>query len=510
MVKYREILRLRAQGVSVTNTAFSVGCARSTVQRTCKRAKEVGLNWPLPEEIDDKEIYSILFLKDRSQSAKAKPDFNYVHKELLKKGVTLTLLWQEYCTKSVESGLEPLQYSSFTIQYRKWAQAQDCVMHIERKPGEQLMVDWAGKTMEVACLDTGEILPVYIFVACLPYSSYLYAQGFFKMDSESWLTAHINTLEHLGGVASIVIPDNLKTGVSKNTLDELVLNPSYRRLAEHYRFCVIPARPRKPRDKASVEAGVGLVTRQAIAPLRQHTFFSLDELNNSLSLLVEQINERPFQRREGSRASIFFGQEKDTLAPLPPARFEVYTTKTATVPYNYHISVLGQFYSVPFQLVRTEVEIRISKKTVSIFSNSKRVALHKRSYSQRPSYTTDKNHMPDRHKDFVEWSGDRFRAWGEKVGENTAKVIDLILRARPIEQQAYRSCRAVMALGQRHSAEILEEACQKALAIAQKPSYTTVKTIISALTCPDDKKSADDFAYLRGASHYEDQSLGGK
>ena len=510
MIRYREILRLRACGVSMSNIAYSCNCSKSTVQNILKKAHARGLIWPLPEEIDDAEVYRILFPKEKAVSSKAEPDFEAMHKELLKKGVTLTLCWSEYCERVIAEGKEPYQYSAFCRHYQTWARINQVVMHIERRPGEQMMVDWAGTTMEVIDKETRETLKVYVFVACLPYSSYLYAEGFYSMDQEAWLLAHIHALEHFGGTTPIVVPDNLKTGIVKNTLSELIVNESYRRLAEYYGFAVIPARVRKPKDKAAVEAGVGLITRNAIAPLRNRTFFTLPELNEALGDRVAQICAHPFQKREGSRESVFFDQEKDALIPLPPKRFEVYVIKTATVPYNYHVSVESIFYSVPFQYVKQEVEIRISRSSVSIYAGTMRLATHKRSYSHKGSYVTNPEHMPDTHKDFTEWTAERFRTWAKNKSEAVSGVIAAILSSKPIEQQAYRSCRAVFALADKYGDTLLEQACQHALAINRSPSYKTVKTIIARMADVGAPLSPNDneFAYLRGAKYFDAESGG--
>lgn len=246
MIKYREILRLRSVGVSVRNIAYSCECSRSTVQNVLNKAKAKGLVWPLPEEVDDKEIYRILFPKEKDTSTKTAPDFASVNKELLKKGVTLMLCWSEYCENTLANGGDPYQYSAFCNRYHMWAKQNNVVMHIERKPAEQIMVDWAGATMEVVDRDTGEIHKVYIFVACLPYSHYLYAEGFYRMEQEAWLNAHVNAFEFFGGTTPILVPDNLKTGITKNGYDELIVNESYRRLSEYYGCAVVPARVRKP------------------------------------------------------------------------------------------------------------------------------------------------------------------------------------------------------------------------------------------------------------------------
>jgi len=502
MIKYREIIRLRSKGVSYRNIAYSCGCSKSTAQTVIKKATAAGLCWPLPEKIDDAEVYRILFVTGRRTTEKVEPDFEHVNRELLKSGVTLMLCWNEYCKRCIDENREPYQYSAFCRHYRAWAKTQNVVAHLEHRPGEIIMVDWAGTTMETIDRDTGEAHKVYVFVACLPYSAHLYAEGFHSMDSESWMRAHINAFEYFGGVTPIVIPDNLKTGITKNTIDELIVNRNFRRLAEYYGFAVIPARPRKPRDKAAVESGVGVVTRSAIAPLRDQVFFSLDDLNDALADKMAEIASRPFQKREGSRQSVFFGEEKDALCPLPAQRFEVYVSKTATVPYNYHISVDSIYYSVPFTLAKQEVEVRITRNSVSVYARNERVAMHKRSYARRGTYVTNPDHMPDAHKDFTEWNGNRFRKWASQMGEGVAGVIAAILISKPIEQQTYRSCRAVIALADKYGNAKLDEACTRALAISKTPSYKTVKTLIAHIIDDADDQTDKTFAYLRGADYF--------
>lgn len=508
MIRYREILRLRSKGVSVRNISYSCGCSKSTVQTVLAKTEGNGLCWPLPEEIDDTEIYRILFSRKTSQSGKAEPDFEQVNRELVRKGVTLMLCWSEYCEKALSSGTEPYQYSAFCRRYRTWADTKGVVAHLEHRPAETMMVDWVGTTMQTVDRDTGEALKVYVFVACLPYSSYLYAEGFYSMDAEAWLTAHVNAFEFFGGTTPIIVPDNLKTGVTKHTCDELVLNPSYRRLAEYYGIAVVPARVRKPKDKAAVEMGVGVITRSAIAPLRDHIFFDLPELNIALAEKVADINARPFQKRTGSRKAVFDFEEKGALCPLPDARFEVYVTKTATVPYNYHVSVDSVFYSVPFQYVKQEVEIRIAKSTVSIYSGAERIASHKRSWGRKGSYVTNPDHMPDTHRDYVEWTGKRFVSWAAEIGQATSEVISAILASKSIEQQAYRSCRALIALSDKYGNARLEDACARALTISHAPSYKTVKTLIATIEEDKGTTSDESFAYLRGAAYFDDMTGG--
>ena len=501
MVKYREILRLRAMGVSQVNTAHSCGCAPSTVQEVEKRARAVGLEWPLPEEMDDAAIRSRLYPRRKSQSIKHPIDHERVDAELMRRGVTLTLCWNEYCEEAVSAGAEPYQYSAFCQQHRKWAEANAFTMRVGCRCGEKTEVDWAGDPMEYYDPDTGLACKAWVFVACLPWSQYTFAEAFGDMGEESWVTAHVHAFAFFGGSTPILVPDNCKTGVVKNTVEELIVNEQYRRMAEHYGCAVVPARPRRPRDKGSVEAAVGLVERQAMAPLRDRAFLSLGELNAALAAKVAAINARPFQKRDGSRESEYLGQEKGSLIPLPAHPYRIVVHKSATVQFNYHVAFEGMFYSVPFTCLRKRADISATATAVVIAVDGECVATHPRLHGARGQYSTNPGHMPEAHRDYAEWDGDRFRRWAAEKGPSTTAVVDAMLRSRTVEQQAYRTCHALLDLGRRHGDGILEEACAKALEYSRNPSYKTVKTIAAKLAAdkPDD---SDGHAYLRGGDYY--------
>lgn len=502
MVKYREILRLRAMGVSQANTAHSCKCATSTVQEVEKRARLANLEWPLPEEMDDIAIRARLYPTVESRSSKFPIDHERVDAELMRRGVTLTLCWNEYCEGAVAAGGEPYQYSAFCQQHRKWAQARSVTMRIGAKCGERIEVDWAGDPMEYADPDTGEMCRALVFVACLPWSQYIFAKAMPDMGEESWIKAHVDMFSFFGGSTPLLVPDNCKTGVVKNTLDELVINEQYRRMAEHYGCAVVPARPRKPRDKGSVEAAVGLVERQAMAPLRNRVFLSLEELNSALASKVNAINARPFQKREGSRESEYLGQEKDSLIPLPAHPYRIVVHKSATVQFNYHIAFEGMYYSVPFTCLRKRAEVTATSSAVIVTVDGERVATHPRLRGSKGQYSTNPEHMPNAHRDYAEWNGQRFRRWAAEKGSSTAAIVDAMLRSRTVEQQAYRSCRALLDLGRRHGDAVLEEACAKALEFSRNPSYKTVKTIAAKLAA-DKPTDPDSGAYLRGNDYYE-------
>ena len=502
MVKYREILRLAAMGVSQRSIAYSCGCGQSTVSDVLRAARAHGVGWPLPEEMDDAAIRLAIYPEaSRKARDKARIDHERIAAELRRRGMTMSLLWNEYCDDALARGEEPYMYSAFCKAHREWAQRNDVRMRVEHRPAETIQVDWAGDTGEVVDPDTGEVLKVYVFVGCLPYSSYLYAEGFYRTDEEAWVNAHVRMFSFFGGSTPILVPDNCKTAVAKNTKDALIVNEQYRRMSEHYGCAVVPARIRKPRDKASVEMGVGIVERQAMMALRKRRFMSLADFNAVLIAQVMAINSRPFQKREGSRESIFLGQEKPMLIPLPGKPYEMVTRKDATVNFNYHVAFDGAWYSVPFQYVKRAVTVVATAGSVSVMCEGKRIAIHGRA-TRKGEYKTNRDHMPDAHRDFVEWDGARFRRWAAEIGESTAEVVDAILRSRRIEQQSYRSCRGVLALAKAHGGELLEEACEKALLRTPRPSYKVVKDIVALLAKAREDSDDDGGAYLRGGEYY--------
>ncbi|WP_165249655.1 IS21 family transposase [Adlercreutzia sp. ZJ141] len=508
MVKYREILRQKAMGISIRNIAFSCKCSTATVRTVVDRARVCGLEWPLPEEMNDAAIRAAIYpKKSRSDTSKAEIDHVRIDREMERPGVTMTALWTEYCEAALASGKEPYMYSAFCRKHRDWATANKVVMHIEHKPAQEMQVDYVGDTMEVMDADTAELLKVYAFAACLPYSGELYAEGFYNMKEESWVEAHVHAFSFYGGSVPIIVPDNLKQGIVKNTVEELIVNEQYRRMAEYYGCAVVPARPRRPRDKGAIEMGVRVIEQRAIAPLRNRLFTSLGQLNGALLDKVKEINAHPFQKREGSRDEIFIRQEKPLLVPLPSKPYEMVTRKSATVNFNYHIAFDGSWYSVPFSYVKREVEVCATKSAVWVVCDGERIAMHRRLHGPKGSYSTNPEHMPDSHRDFVEWNGDRFRRWAQEIGPACEAVIDSILKSRKIEQQSYRSCRGVLALTKKHGGQLLEQACAKALSYSPCPSYKTVKSLVTkmAAAAPEDP---DDGAYLRGNNYYQNLSKG--
>ena len=508
MVKYREILRLTTLGVSRRNVAWSIGCSLTTVQNVLTRAKVAGIAWPLPQEMTDAEIYKLLYPpKNKEDAGKSPIDHEHVARELKRRGVTMTLLWTEYCDAAHSRGEDPYLYSAFCARHRKWAKENGFSMHIEHVCGQQMQVDWVGDTCRICDPATGEVLKAYVFVATLPWSGYTFAEAFLRMDAEAWVNAHVHAFEFFGGVTPIVVPDNCKTAITKNTREQLIVNDEYRRLAEHYGFAVVPARVRKPRDKAHVEMTVGVIERQVLAPMRDMRFFGIAALNRAIIQRVDELNAMEFQKKQGSRKSAYLGQEKSALIPLPQSPYEYVIRKQATVNFNYHVAFEGCWYSVPFSYVRREVEVAASSGCVSVLCDGKRIAMHARLVG-KGSYSTNPEHMPQTHRDFAEWDSDRFRGWAAQIGIATEDVVDRLLKSRPIEQQAYRSCRALLGLSKKYGKDILEEACSKALLYSRSPSYKTVKQLAVALAEEAQTPDPDEHAYLRGNNYYKSLEQG--
>ena len=305
MTNYRQILRLHSLGLNKTQIAQSCGCSRTTVIQVIRRAEERCLSHPLPECISDKELSDMLFPQAVSKPEYKMPDYEYIHREMQKSGVTLNLLWLEYCETCRTADELPYQLTQFKKYYRDYTAKNNATMHLNHKPGEIMQVDWAGDTASVIDTDTGEIIPAYVFVSSLPYSGYAYVEAFFSMNQGCWTTAHVNAFRYFGGVTRILQCDNLKTGVDKHSKNEVRLNKSYAELAEHYNTAIVPCRVRSPKDKAMVEGTVGVISTFILAALRNRRFLSLQELNEAIQERLYEFNHKPFQKKDGSRASAF-------------------------------------------------------------------------------------------------------------------------------------------------------------------------------------------------------------
>ena len=404
---------------------------------------------------------------------------------------------------------EPLMYSQFCYYIQQDEQKRRATMHIGRKPGEQVEVDWAGDPARITDPDTGEIIDAYLFVGVMTYSQYAYVEAFINEKQQAWITAHVHMYEYFGGVAKILVPDNCKTAVihSGGWYNQQV-NAVYHKMAEHYGTAIIPARGRKPKDKPNAESSVGNISTWITAALRNEQFFSLAELNRAIREKLEAFNARLFQKKEGSRLSLFRDEELPLLAPLPATPYELAEWKQATVQFNYHISVNGMLYSVPYEYIKRKVDVRITDKTLEVFYNHNRIASHRRLYGRKGQYSTIVEHMSEDHQKYLEWNGDRFRKWAERIGSNMYKAIDAILTSKRVEQQTYNSCMGLLKLADKYSAERMESACKKALSYTATPSYKSIKNILTTgqdkpLNEPSKLETThNNYGITRGAGYY--------
>ena len=458
----------------------------------------------------NKELSEKLFPPGETKPTYKMPDYEYVHREMAKNGVTLSLLWVEYCDQCREAGEVPYKSTQFNKYYSDFVRSTKATMHINRKPGEIMEVDWAGQNAHIVNTDTGELIDVSVFVAALSYSGYAYVEGFLSQNQECWTTAHVNAYNFFGGVTRILTPDNLKTGITKHSRSEVTINKTYLELAEHYGTAVIPARVKSPKDKPTVEGSVGIISTWILAALRNQQFLSLQELNTAIRQKLIEFNNKPFQKKNGSRATLF-EEERPFLLPLPSKPFELATWKVATVQFNYHVSVDSQNYSVPHEYIKQKVDIRFTKNIVEVFFGGNRITSHPRMYGRSGQYSTIEAHMPPDHQKYVAWNGDRFINWAEKVGENTAAVVRFFLSANKVEQQGYKSCMALLKLADKYSVNRLEAACAKTLTYTVRPSLKNVQAILKSgqdklldnKPEPETPPEASQYGFTRGADYYK-------
>ena len=477
MRKIKEVLRLKIENeCSIRQIAKSCNIARSTIKEYLVRAEKAGLTWPLPPDLDDTTIENLLFPSSPATSLPSSkqqmPPMEYLYREMKKKSVTLQLLWYEYKQENPDG----YQYSQFCELYRRWVKKLDVTLRQKHRAGEKLFIDYAGQTMPIIDSSTGEITEAQIFLATFGASNYTYAEASIAQDLPSWITSHVHAFEFFGGVPGILVPDNLKTGVTKPNRYEPDINPTYLDLAQHYGTTVIPARPGKPKDKAKVESAVLIAERWILAPLRNRKFFNIAELNQAISQKLTEFNNRKFQKLDTTRRQLFETVDKPALKPLPAKPYEYAEWKKARVNIDYHIEVYSHYYSVPYQLRKQQVDVRITSRTIEVLFKNRRVAGHIRDY--RPgAFTTLTEHMPKSHQKYLEWTPSRILNWAGKNGPDTKKLISLVLESRTHPEQAYRSCLGIMRLAKRYSPKRLEGACARAM-IIKAYSYKSVESIL--------------------------------
>lgn len=477
MRKIKDVLRLKYEAnLSGRQIAASLKLSVGVISKYVNAAEAAGLSWPLPAEMDDTLLAARLFPSATSAREHVMPDCAHIHQELKHKGVTLLLLWEEY--QATCAG-QAYKYAQFCVYYRQYSSRLKLSMRQTHKAGEKLFVDYSGDGVPIIDPLTGEIRLAQIFVAVLGASGYTFAEATFTQRLPDWIGSHVRAFDFFGCVPEIVVPDNLKSAVTKPCRYEPDINTTYADMAGHYGVAIIPARPYKPKDKAMVELGVLLVQRWITARLRRHTFFSLHELNRLIAELLQGLNNRPFQKNKTeTRRSQFDNLDRPAMKPLSAQPYEYAEWLVARVNIDYHVEVKQHYYSVPFQLAKLQLDVRLTESMVEVLHKGKRVASHVRS-PLAWKQTTVTAHMPKSHQKHLEWTPQRLLNWGERIGPATCSIIRNIMEDKPHPEMGYRSCLGVFSLSKRYGEDRLEAACARALTIGS-PKRKAVQSILEA------------------------------
>lgn len=485
MRQLREILRLRlSTQLSMRQIRDSLRLSVGVIQKITCKAEGLGLDWAAIEKLDDVQLANEIYPKadTRLSSVMELPDWRDVYKQLAFKNVTQYLVWEEYAQQYPN---RHYSYSQFSRLYRTWLKKQKRSMRQIHQAGDKLFVDYAGQTMPVVQSDTGEVRFAQIFVAVLGASNYTFAEATWTQSLPDWLGSHVRALDFIGGVPKLLVPDNLKSGVSKACRYDPDLNPSYEQLGVHYGVAIMPARPRKPQDKAKAEVGVQIIERWILARLRHHTFFSLAELNQCIAALLVDVNTKAFKQLKGSRQQWFESIDKPALLPLPKHPYEYTYIKIAKVNVDYHVQYEDHLYSVPHHLVGEKLEIHAKDKLIEIVFHNKRVTSHVRKY--RHGMTTNPDHMPTQHEKHHQWSAGRLMNWAKDLGDDVLIWVKAILSQKQHEQQAYRVCLGLLNLSRKYDPQRLNKAC----VIANHHKLYRLKQIKSILQSNQDQLLAE-------------------
>jgi transposase len=503
MRKIRDALRLKELGLSPKKIGGSIGVGRSTVQDYLSRARVAGLSWPLPDGLSDGDLERLLFPRTAGdvRGAFAQPDWTYVHGELRRQGVTLMLLWEEYRVVHPDG----YGYSRYCELYTRWEGKLSPVMRQRHPAGERLFVDYAGATMDVVCPETGEVRTAQLFIATLGASNYTYVEASWTQTLPDWISSHVRAFGFFGGVPAQVVSDNLKSGVTKACFYDPAINRTYGDMADHYDTAIVPARPRKPKDKAKVEGAVLLVQRWIVARLRNQRFFSLDELNAAIWDLLEKLNSKVTRHLGASRRELFETLDKPVLKPLPIEPYVYAEWKQCRAGLDYHIDVGRHYYSVPHQLLKQKLWTRITARTIEVYFKGERVAAHQRTSGNR-QHSTHKDHMPANHRFRADWTPEKIRRQAARVGPNTEAFVEVIMRQRRHPEQGYRACLGIMRLAKTFGRERLEAACERAVEINAR-SYSSLHSILkNGLDRQPRTRTTDEPAIthpnIRGADYF--------
>jgi transposase len=507
---FKNIAQLKRKGVSNRAIATSLSMSRNTINRSVRMMEASDYNYLEIESLSDAEIVEVFQVSfgPKKQADIQIPNYEYLAKELSKPGVTMQLLWEEYvtsCRLANRSWYRITQFKKYFKEYLNTTRFTDIINH---KAGEKIEVDWSGVRPSWKDPDTKEIIQGQLFVGILPFSQYIYAEVTSDMTLANWIKVHINMFNYFGGVARILVPDNLKTGVIKHTKQELILNQTYREMADHYGMVIVPTRVRSPQDKASVEGAVKQAQRQLIARIRNYQFFSIDEVNKQILIELKKLNDKAFQKKEGSRSIVFNEIEKSCLNPLPKKDYEMAQWKQAKVQTNAHITHKKCHYSVPYEYIGKTVKLKITAYQVHIYLEGTLLCSHSLIKHRDGLYSTDPTHMPKDSNAHSEWNKDRYLHWAKQKGPYTYQVILKRFESSRIEQQQYKTVHSILKLADKFTNERLESACQLALEHIAHPSYKNIKGILDnnqdmINKIKDEKPDQKKNRFLRGGSYYE-------
>jgi len=503
MRKMTEIFRQRFDlHYSYRDIARSLNISLSTVSDYMARAKSSGLSWPLPIGMTEQALYEKLFLPvEPKTESRPLPDTPLIHQELRKKGVTKRLLWLEYRATHPTG----LAYTQFCHHYHQYLKTVTPVMRQVHKAGEKCFVDYSGMKMSWLSIVSGEIHEAEIFVGCLGASQYTFVEATATQQLPDWIQSHVHMFEYFGGVSTILVPDNLKSGVTKAHRYDPDINANYQLMGEHYGVAIVPARALEPKDKAKVENAVGCIERQILAALRHHTFTSLGEINAAIKVRLAEFNQQRFQKMATSRHELFETLDKPALKPLPSERYAYAEWKKAKVHIDYHITFDDHHYSVPYKYIHQSVEIRATVNTVECYHQLQRISLHPRSRT-RYGYSTLSEHMPKAHAEHAKWTPERLHQWANKIGTHTTQFIDQMIAARAFPEQAYRACLGILRLGEKFGEARLEKACDKANQVGAT-RYKQVESILKnnleeVSATPEMSPPISDHDNIRGPNYY--------
>ena len=505
MRKLRDILRLRlAAGLSIRQIHAVTRASTGLIQKLITRAEALGLGWPLPADLDDNQLQAMFYPQPSADhpGRYEPPDCQGIHVALKHKTVTLQLLWEEY---REQCGSRAYSRSQFCDIYRRWQQLQKRSLRQVHKAGEKCFVDYCGPTVPIVNPHTGEIRESQVFVGVLGASNYTYAEATLTQSLPDWLASHSRMLTFFGGSPAIIVPDNLRSAVSKPCRYDPDLNPAYQQLAEHYGLAVIPARPYKPKDKSKAEVAVQIVERWIIARLRHHTFFSLAELNQCIKALLVALNDKPFKQLPGNRREAFAAIDQAELSALPSHAYEYVDIKTVRVNIDYHVQYGHHFYSVPNEYVGEVLELHVSDRLVTAYFRQRQIAQHPRAYTA--GMTTTAAHMPVRHQKHLSWTPERLMNWAGEIGPAVKCWVTRQLEIKTHPEQAYRVCLGLLNLSKQYPLARLEAACN----IANKHDLLRLKQIKSILKSNRDQQPEQlsiavelpqDHDNIRGPHHY--------